>query len=66
MSKSIEITVDSKGKSEVETKGFSGSECLKASRFIAEALGEKTQQRKTAEFYQVKNTASQQVSNDQQ
>ena len=49
--KRIEITVDSKGNSTVETKGFTGSECVSASRFIEQALGKQSSQQKTSEFY---------------
>ena len=49
--KRIEIVVDAKGNSQVQTIGFSGASCQEASRFIEEDLGKKTSQRKTAEFY---------------
>ena len=35
----IEIIVDTKGTDRVETKGFAGSDCVEASRFIEQALG---------------------------
>ena len=50
--KRVEIIVDPKGNSKVETKGFSGSECVEASKFIEQALGKETASRTTAEFYQ--------------
>jgi hypothetical protein len=50
--KIIEITVDTKGQSTVETRGFSGSECREASKFIEQALGSPTGEKLTAEFYQ--------------
>ena len=50
--KIIEITVDSKGQSNVETRGFTGGECREASRFIEQALGSKIGEKLTAEFYQ--------------
>ena len=50
--KTIEITVTPSGESKVETKGFSGSDCLEASQFLEDALGERTSERMTAEFYQ--------------
>jgi DUF2997 family protein len=50
--KLIEITIDSKGQSKVETRGFSGSECREASKFIEQALGQRTGEQLTAEFYQ--------------
>ena len=50
--KRVEIIVDPKGNSKVETKGFSGSECVEASKFVEQALGKKAASRTTAEFYQ--------------
>ena len=50
--KRVEIIVDPKGNSKVEAKGFSGSECVEASKFVEQALGKETASRTTAEFYQ--------------
>ncbi len=50
--KTIEITVDPKGGSKVETKGFSGGECREASRFVERALGARSGETLTAEFHQ--------------
>ena len=50
--KIIEITVDAKGQSKVETRGFTGGECREASKFIEQALGQRTDEKLTAEFYQ--------------
>ena len=50
--KTIEITVDPQGQARVETKGFSGSECREASRFLELALGRITGETLTAEFHQ--------------
>ncbi len=52
MSKVIEITVDPKGEATVQTRGFAGSECREASRFVEQALGQKTAEILTPEFYQ--------------
>ena len=49
--KTIEITVNSKGECKVETKGFSGGECREASRFIEQALGQRTAETLTAEYH---------------
>ena len=49
--KTIEIVVSPTGETQVETKGFSGSECRDASRFIEEALGKCTGETLTGEFY---------------
>ena len=50
--KTIEITISPKGESKVETRGFSGGECREASRFVEQALGQRTAETLTAEFYQ--------------
>ena len=50
--KTIEITVSPKGETQVETRGFTGSECREASRFVEQAIGQKTAEMLTAEFYQ--------------
>ena len=52
MSARIEIVIDPRGGVRVETKGFTGPSCLAASRFLEEALGERTHQQRTAEFFQ--------------
>ena len=58
MNKTIEITIGPKGETTVQTKGFSGSECRDASRFIEVALGQKTAEQMTAEFYRQGQQAS--------
>jgi hypothetical protein len=50
--KVIEITVSPAGETRVETKGFTGNECREASRFVERALGRRTAESLTAEFYQ--------------
>jgi hypothetical protein len=50
--KTIEITVSPTGESKVQTRGFAGGECREASRFIEQALGRRTAETLTAEFYQ--------------
>jgi hypothetical protein len=57
--KIIEITVDSKGQSRVETRGFTGGECREASRFVEQALGQRTDEKLTPEFYQSQTTDQQ-------
>ena len=52
----IEITVDIKGHSKVETRGFTGGECREASKFIEQALGQRADEKLTAEFYQGQTT----------
>jgi Protein of unknown function (DUF2997) len=50
--KTIEITVDSKGECTVQTKGFAGSSCREASKFVEKALGVVVSDAPTAEMYQ--------------
>ncbi len=52
MSKVIEITVGPTGETTVRTKGFAGAECREASKFVEQALGQKTAETLTAEFHQ--------------
>ena len=52
MARVIEVTVSSEGETTVQTKGYSGDACLNASRFLEQALGIASSDRKTAEFYQ--------------
>ena len=47
----IEVTISPTGETTVQTKGFAGSTCQDASKFIEQALGVSTRERKTAEFY---------------
>ena len=51
--KTIEITVDPQGRTKVETKGFTGGSCREASRFVEEALGQRTAEQVTPGFYVV-------------
>jgi hypothetical protein len=52
MTKVIQIIVQPDGQTRVETKGFAGSTCRDASRFIERALGKTTGEQLTGEFYQ--------------
>ena len=52
MSRTIEIIVAPNGQSQVQTKGFTGSSCRQASGFIEQAIGQRTSEQLTAEFYQ--------------
>ena len=52
MSQTIEIIVAPNGQSQVQTKGFTGSSCRQASQFIEQALGQRTSEQLTADFYQ--------------
>ena len=48
----IEIVVSPKGATTVQTKGYAGSDCLQASKFLEQALGVVAHDHKTAEYYQ--------------
>ena len=50
--KTIEITVDSEGGVSVKTKGFTGSTCKDASRFIEHALGQSSHETLLPEYFQ--------------
>jgi hypothetical protein len=52
MTRTIEIIVAADGKTTVQTRGFVGSSCQDASRFIEQALGSSTREQRTAEFHQ--------------
>ena len=51
MSKTIEVIVSPTGETKIETKGFVGSSCKDASRFLEEALGQRSGEQLTGEFY---------------
>jgi hypothetical protein len=53
LNKVIEIVVNPRGEATVQTRGFIGGECREASKFVLEALGQKTAETFTAEYYQV-------------
>ena len=55
MNKTIEIIVTPEGETTVQTLGFTGSSCRDASRFIEQALGQRTGEQLTAEFHQAEN-----------
>ena len=59
MPRVIEVIVSSQGETTVQTKGYAGTDCLKASKFLEQALGVTIADRKTSEFHQV--AASQQT-----
>jgi hypothetical protein len=56
LNKIIEITIGPKGETTVQTKGFAGPECRDASKFVEVALGQRTTEQLTAEFYQGQQT----------
>jgi hypothetical protein len=62
MPRIIEVTVSPTGESTVQTKGFAGSDCQQASKYIEDALGITTVERKTSEFFAAGENERQQVS----
>jgi hypothetical protein len=56
--KTIEITVNPLGQTRIETKGFSGSECIEATRELERALGVTRKDQRTAEFYSQANASN--------
>jgi len=56
MPRIIEVVVSPKGETTVQTKGYSGADCLQASRFLEQALGIASSDQHTAEFYQQQST----------
>lgn len=55
----IQIDVSPTGESKLQTSGFSGKTCQEASRFLEQALGEKTSETLTSEYYQSLTTPQQ-------
>jgi Protein of unknown function (DUF2997) len=53
MARIIEVLVSPQGEATVQTRGYAGTDCLQASKFLEQALGVTTSDRKTAEFYDV-------------
>ena len=47
----IEVVISPQGESRLETKGFAGSSCRQASKFLEQALGATASEQLTAEFY---------------
>ena len=58
--KTIEITVTPKGETTITTRGFTGSSCREASRFIEQALGQRTGERLMADFHQTQSVEQEQ------
>jgi hypothetical protein len=51
MARVIEVVVSPVGATTVQTKGYTGGDCLLASKFLEQALGTAGHDQKTAEFY---------------
>ena len=57
MPRMIEVTVSPRGETSVQTKGYAGSACLQASKFLEQALGVTAVDHRTAEFYESQSSA---------
>jgi hypothetical protein len=60
MAKIIEVVVSPKGETIVETKGYTGSDCQLASKWLEQGLGVVADDRLTAQYYQTE-TSQQQI-----
>lgn len=59
MPRVIEVLVSPTGQTVVQTKGYSGADCLQASKWLEQALGIAGADRKTSEFYEATNAQKQ-------
>ena len=59
MPRIIEVTVSPKGETTIQTKGYAGSDCLQASKFLEQAHGVAASDSKTSEYYQTTSTEQQ-------
>jgi Protein of unknown function (DUF2997) len=59
MGRIIEVIVSPTGETKVQTKGYSGGDCLQASKFLEQALGVTTSDTRTAEYYEAVTTDQQ-------
>ena len=59
--KTIIVIVSPVGNTRLETKGFAGTDCRDASRFIEQALGEAAAEQLTPEFHQIVSTEQRHV-----
>ena len=50
--KTIDIIFSADGQSRIKTRGFTGSQCKDASRFLEAALGKVSSEQLTAEYHQ--------------
>jgi hypothetical protein len=52
MPRIIEVVISPSGETTVQTKGYAGADCVRASKFLEQALGVPTAEHTTAEYYQ--------------
>ncbi|MGE0756068.1 MAG: DUF2997 domain-containing protein [Pirellulaceae bacterium] len=51
MSQTIRVIISPQGDSRLETRGFTGGACQQASQFLEQALGQRSAEQLTSEFY---------------
>jgi hypothetical protein len=56
MTRTIEMIISPTGEATLQTKGFAGSECREASKFLERTLGQVVADTPTAEMYQAAET----------
>ncbi len=56
MPRIIEVIVSPQGEVTLQTKGYAGSDCLQASKFLEQALGVVISDQKTTEFFESETT----------
>ena len=56
MNQIIEVIISPTGQTNIQTKGFTGSSCRDASKFLEQALGARASETLTAEFHQTQAT----------
>lgn len=60
MSQTIEVTISPQGETRIETRGFTGAACREATRALEAALGIRTSEQLTNEFYATSQLSEQQ------
>lgn len=55
MPRIIQVLVSPDGQSTIQTRGYQGTDCLQASKFLEQALGAVRAEQKTGEYFQVAN-----------
>tara|TARA_R110000850_G_scaffold210127_5_gene336120 strand:- start:1660 stop:1854 length:195 start_codon:yes stop_codon:yes gene_type:complete len=62
--KTIDIIFSTDGQSRIETRGFTGSRCKDASRFLEAALGKVSSELLTSEYHQAVQHQSNQLTQE--
>ena len=60
MKRTIEITIQTTGKIQIEAVGFQGADCERATAFLEEALGMEVNKTKKPEYHQSTRTMKRQ------